>query len=895
MKKRSIIPLFVSFCLVPIIFFLAGNKQPNRIKTNQDSSKIKIPEGFHIQHLYSPKKHDQGSWIAMTFDDKGRMITSDQYGNLYRLTIPPIGSKDSVKVESLPVSFLNDTSTAKTRIGYAHGLLYANHSLYVMVNDEGEPDSLTRQSGLYRLLDTNGNGVYDEIKLLKPIDGRGEHGPHSIVLGPDGKSIYILAGNYTKMPRMDVYRLPTNWEVDNLLPKLYDPRGFGNNLKPPGGWIAKMNPDGSNWTLVSAGFRNPFDMAFNKNGDLFTYDSDMEWDLGLPWYRPTRICLVVPGSDFGYRENDHKWSPLYPDNLPPILNVGQGSPTDVMTAYNAGFPNKYRKGLYYFDWTYGIIYHVKLTPYKSYYKVKQDVFASGSPLPLVDGVIGPDGAMYFVTGGRRLQSNLYRIYYGNGHMAKKPLHFKNDTKTTKKARKTRKMLEKLQVKQVPNAVNIAWHYLASNDRFIRYTARKAIEHRPVTKWKQKALNEKDPIASIYALLALAKNGNKSLESSILNKLISIDYNNLNHQQKIALLRTIEVTLARMGKPDGKINEKLIAYLDPKFPASKKIVNRLFSKVLAYIGDPNAVKKMVTILGETPKKQSYEKTATESSNLIYRNFKYGTAIAHMLANTPPAQHVYYAVVLSGAKKGWTPELRKEYFSWIKKVFKDYKGGHSFVGYINEARKHAIDNATKTLAALYNSISGDSLLSSSGNDLASSVPQPKGPGRAWKVDSALVLVQSGLHNRDYKDGKNMFLSLSCGSCHRVGNIGEGDIGPDLSRVGRRFSYKDMLESIINPSKSISSQYAATKFSLKNGGAVVGRLIKKENGNYYISQNPYAPQKNVKVPVDSVIKTSVSKTSIMPKGLINRLNPDELKDLLAFLKSGGNKKDEVFKDEK
>ena len=72
-------------------------------------------------------------------------------------------------------------------------------------------------------------------------------------------------------------------------------------------------------------------MAFNEDGELFTFDSDMEWDIGLPWYRPIRINHVTSGSDYGYRENNEKWSPAYPDNLPAVINVGQGSPTNVMS------------------------------------------------------------------------------------------------------------------------------------------------------------------------------------------------------------------------------------------------------------------------------------------------------------------------------------------------------------------------------------------------------------------------------------------------------------------------------------------------------------------------------------------------------------------------------------
>ena len=101
----------------------------------------------------------------------------------------------------------------------------------------------------------------------------------------------------------------------------------------------------------------------------------------------------------------------YPDNLPAVLNVGQGSPTNVLSAQNARFPEKYRRGIFTFDWSYGIIYHFELMPVGSSYKAKAEEFISGSPLPLTDGGIGPDGALYFLTGGRRIESDLYRVYY----------------------------------------------------------------------------------------------------------------------------------------------------------------------------------------------------------------------------------------------------------------------------------------------------------------------------------------------------------------------------------------------------------------------------------------------------------------------------------------------------
>ena len=102
--------------------------------------------------------------------------------------------------------------------------------------------------------------------------------------------------------------------------------------------------------------RNPFDIAFNEDGELFTYDADMEWDFGMPWYRPTRINHVTSGSEYGWRTGNSKWSPTYPDNLPAVFNIGQGSPTNLISSQNARFPEKYRRSLMAFDWSFGIIY-----------------------------------------------------------------------------------------------------------------------------------------------------------------------------------------------------------------------------------------------------------------------------------------------------------------------------------------------------------------------------------------------------------------------------------------------------------------------------------------------------------------------------------------------------------
>jgi putative heme-binding domain-containing protein len=898
MRRKFFSPLLFTF-LVSLLVSISckQEKAPGADQSESAKSKIdklKLSDGFHAEHLYSPSANEQGSWVSMTFDDKGRLITSDQYGALYRLELSPIGNSNAPKIEKLIIgtadSQREDTTTLKIGMGYAQGLLYAFNSLYVMVNHNSNKD-FDKNTGLYRLQDTDGDDQFDKITLLKAMTGEpGEHGPHSIILAPDKKSIYIAAGNHTDLPVMDSYRLPPVWKDDNLFPQIKDPRGHANNRGAPGGWIANLDSLGKRWELISAGYRNEFDIAFNAAGDLFTYDSDMEWDFGMPWYRPTRICHVTSGSEFGWRTGNQKWSPAYPDNLPPVLNIGQGSPTNLIYGMSAKFPAKYQNALFAFDWSFGIIYAIQLTPNGASYEAKAEEFLSGSPLPLTDGVIGPDGALYFLTGGRRLESDLYRVYYegaGKEDVAKN----NNDTGEINDQNKLRRTLEKFHSGPQQGAVDTAWPNLKHEDRFVRYAARIAVEHQPLSEWQARALKETDPTTLTHAIIALARHGKQDLKNSLLQALMKVNYEQLSSEQQIALLRAFEIIFFRMGNPEGAMKSQVVAYLNPHYPAGTNDLNRMLSKILVHIDAPGAVKKTLALM-ENAKDDPSDKTASASSDLVFRNPQYGLDIAGMLSKVPPAQQTYYAVVLSKAKNGWAPDLQEKYFKWFAQAF-TYKGGRSYIGFVDKARQNALSNVPKNQFAHFNTLSGDSLLDDSGNDLAD-LPQPKGPGRRWTVESASLVADSGLVDRNLEQGKMMFAATLCSSCHTMQGEG-GNVGPDLTQLGSRFTTKDMLEAILDPNKVVSDQYAATVFVMKDGSSIVGRLTNEDENKYFVSQNPFAPQTLREISKTDVASTKISRVSLMMPGLINRLNNEELKDLLAYLMAGGNKEHDVYKNKK
>jgi hypothetical protein len=492
-------------------------------------------------------------------------------------------------------------TTQKVGMGYAQGLLYAFNSLYVMVNSRGtaerENKEFDKLSGLYRLQDTDGDDQYDKVTLLKQLQGDGEHGPHNVILSPDKKSLYVVAGNFTNVPKMDAYRLPPVWDEDNIFPLIPDPRGHATDRKAPGGWIANVDSTGQRWEMVGAGLRNTYDLAFNEAGDLFCFDSDMEWDFGMPWYKPTRVLHITSGSEFGWRTGSISLAPTNADILPAVINIGQGSPTGVFHGKDANFPDKYKKALFINDWSFGIIYAVHLEPQGASYTAKAEEFISGAPLPLTDGIIGPDGALYFLTGGRRLDSDLYRVTYGDVKDNKNIALVSNKAETAdvNDAHKLRRSLEQYHSGPKKGAIDAAWPQLKNEDRFIRYAARIAVEHQPVREWQQKALQETDPLILTQAMIALARHGKKEVKNSMLQALTKIDYNKLNETGQNDLLRAYEIIFYRMGKPEGAVREQVVAHLNPHYPAKTNTLNRSLSKVLVYLDAPGSVEKTLALL------------------------------------------------------------------------------------------------------------------------------------------------------------------------------------------------------------------------------------------------------------------------------------------------------------
>ncbi|MEQ1850002.1 MAG: c-type cytochrome [Chthoniobacteraceae bacterium] len=822
-------------------------------------SRIKGAKDFKVELLYSVPGPEQGSWVNLCADEKGRIYASDQYGGLYRFAPPAPGQPlDPKSVQKVPAD-----------IRAVNGMLFAFGALYVGVNDYENKIP----SGLYRITDSDGDDQLDKVELLRAIESRGDHGVHAVLLSPDKQNLFLVTGNGAKLTEIEkTSPVPRVWGEDHLLPRMPDGRGFMREVMGPGGIIYRVSPDGKKFEAFASGFRNIFDAAFNREGELFTYDADMEYDFNTPWYRPTRINHVVSGAEFGWRNGAGKRPAWYPDNLGAIVDIGPGSPTGVTFGYGAKFPAKYQNALYALDWSWGKLYAIHIEPDGASYKAVKEEFLSGSPLPLTDAIIHPqDGAMYFAIGGRKVQSGLYRVTYAGSESTKpvEPVRTRTALAMTDSLRELRHELEAFHGKQDPKAVAAAWTHLGHEDRSVRWAARTAIEHQPVAQWTGKALAETDPAKQVEALMAVArcagvcpqhrtaeaKPADLPMRGKLLEALVKLDIAALPHWQQLTALRTIQIVLNRFDGCDDAQRQALIAKLDPLFPAKSSETNWLLCETLCFLQAPGAAAKAMALIAAAPTQE---------------------------------EQMEYARSLRMLKAGWTNELRAAQIEWFLKAA-NYRGGASFEKFIEFIRTDALATFTDAERTALAALIGKKPEPKSAIENLATVFAGRTP-TMWTLEELSAAAGTGMKGRSFDNGRRMFGAAACFACHRFGNEG-GMTGPDLTGAGGRYSPHDLLDQILNPSKEINEQFAPIVVTKNNGETVTGVVVNLNGDTVQLNTDLSDPNQRVAVDRKEVKSIEPSKISPMPPMMLAMLKKEEILDLLAYVLSGGDPKNAMF----
>lgn len=830
---------------------------------------LEVPDGFVVELVYDVPPWE-GSWVSLAVDGQGRLITSDQSGGLYRVTPSSPGQPAATTVvEAIDIP-----------VGAAQGLLVVEDDLYCV-----NAGSLADGPGLYRIRDSDGDDTWDVWERLVALNEGGEHGPHGLALGPEGR-IHLVAGNYTALPEPYASRVPTHWAEDQLLPRMWDARGHAVGRVAPGGWIISMERDGSDVEVRTTGFRNAYDIAFDRSGELFAYDSDMEWDVGSPWYRPTRIVHAVSGADFGWRSGSGKWPTYYPDTLPAMVDIGPGSPTGLTFGFDTTFPERYRRALFALDWTFGTVHAVHLEQKGASFTATHEPFLTGRPLPVADAVGNPrDGALYVVAGGRGVRSAIYRIRAGD-EIATRGAPARAAPRSN--AVLARRELERWHRPESSSGdLEMIWTRLGHDDRFVAHAARVALEFRPVDEWIARLRGEVDPGVQLNAMVAFARTADPAMQAEAIDLLASMPVASFETDRQLAWLRATALCMIRLGPADPEQARRLRGLLEPQYPSGDDFVDREMCSMLVALGSPVVVGRTLTLMERADAAAAPPETWFDAE-LLNRNDTYGSVILKAAAAMPQQQQIALATSLRNATVGWTPEHRIRYFGWFDSA-KRASGGLSFAGFLDRIRDDALETMSEgDRLALEASRAADAVPATP--EGMPEMPFAEGPGRAWTVAELDDLAARGLTRRDFERGRRMFTAARCDQCHRVAGVG-GDSGPDLSAVATRFTRRDLIEAILEPSRDVSNQYEHTEFVLDDDTVVAGRVVDLDERTLSVRPSPLVPAHLVTVERARIVSERPSPQSPMMPRLLDPLNEGEVLDLVAYLLSEGDARHPMF----
>jgi putative heme-binding domain-containing protein len=325
----------------------------------------------------------------------------------------------------------------------------------------------------------------------------------------------------------------------------------------------------------------------------------------------------------------------------------------------------------------------------------------------------------------------------------------------------------------------------------------------------------------------------------------------------------------MGRPDADTADSYMQGLDRHYPADNEPENRELSQLLVFLEAPDVVGKTLALLDAAPTQE---------------------------------EQIYYITVLRNLKKGWSLEQHRHYFAWFQKsranlaytgdtlswyreAGRDYADGASFANFMKRIHRDAVDTLSdEERGELAGVISGRPA------PIQAPVVERKFV-KDWKMDDLLPSLGDVAKGRSFAKGKEVFTAAQCLACHRFGNEG-GAVGPDLTAVFTRFTRRDVLESIIEPSKVVSEQYQNQNLTLKDGDIITGRIVEETAGKYGVIVNPLT-QTRIEVNKTEVVKKEASKVSPMPEGLLSLFTRGEILDLMAYIESAGKAGAPIYKN--
>ena len=169
---------------------------------------------------------------------------------------------------------------------------------------------------------------------------------------------------------------------------------------------------------------------------------------------------------------------------------------------------------------------------------------------------------------------------------------------------------------------------------------------------------------------------------------------------------------------------------------------------------------------------------------------------------------------------------------------------------------------------------------------------GRNTEWKYDDLIGDVTKLEPGRSsFEVGKKLFAVANCVGCHKLGGEGR-ELGPDLVKIEpAKYTAEHLLRSICEPSQEIAEKFQSQTFVLDSGKVVTGMILEETPTACTVMVDPLARCEPVVVTKSEIDERSKSPVSIMPKGLLNKLSREEIRDLMAYVLARGDKQHPLF----
>ena len=699
----------------------------------------------------------------------------------------------------------------------------------ILVTENGLIGSANRSKGLFRLDQSANDDSFGETTLLRETDGGdGDHGRHAVASDSDGH-IYVIHGDSIQIPDDFTSLVPiTNAFQDE---------------KPAGGHVIQTDNDGEAWKVFCSGLRNPYGLTLNDAGEFFTYDADAERHTGMPWYRPTRIVHLMPGVDYGWRSPKRPWPEYLPDSMPPIARIGRGSPTSLRFGYASHFPPAYRRALFALDWSYGRILAVHMVPMGSTYSAHAEVLVRGRPFSVCDLGFDKDGSMLVITGGRDTKSRLYRLRYVGSQVNPEPdsqqIHDRLQYSAT--MRNHRRQLESLFDDRGAIPIGRAWGDLAHPDLGIRSAARILLEHQPASERQDRLWSEQESRIALPALLAFVRTGPSVLFPKAHHKLRSLSLSTpWELQLAIRIESLIDTAVAKNDERSSSIRQTF----DARFPTGQRSVDRELCRLLVNHHSEIVVERTLGLLAD---------------------------------ETDQIDKFHYLFCLADATTGWDSQRHDEFFRLLSgaEFFITDEGLDEYIGeLVDKAMNQVPESRQSGYRDLFDVKNADT----------DRLDHPLPWIHRWTVPDIMRQLGDLTRTADIENGAKVFQVAHCNRCHRFGTTGR-PFGPDLSTVSARFSREHILDQIVTPSKTVSSQYRNYTIALTNGQVVHGQVVYNgfRESVLRVATDPMALHETKEIQKEDIDSFRDSGVSPMPERLLDTLSIEQIADLLAYFETG------------